>query len=84
MLRSTWCVFLLVIVAGCAAKPTGYRYAEAKSPATSHCLKSGTHIESKEGNCSAPGRSSGSLNDRHVSTAAGALHDLDPAITIRQ
>ena len=84
MLRSVWCVLLLVMAAGCAATPTAYRYAEAKSPATSQCLKSGTHIASREGNCFATGRSSGSLSRKHVTTAAGALHDLGPGIIIRQ
>ena len=84
MLRSAWCVLLLVMAAGCAATPTAYRYAEAKSPATSHCLKSGTRIASREGDCFVPGRSSGNFSRAHATTAAGALHDLGPGIIIRQ
>lgn len=85
MLRSTSCVLWLVMAAaGCASKPSDYRYAEAKSPATNQCVKSGTRIETREGNCTAPGRSSGDLTRRHATTAAGTLHDLDPSITIRQ
>jgi hypothetical protein len=85
MLRSVSCVLWLVMAAaGCASKPSDYRYAEARSPATSHCVKSGTRIETREGNCTAPGRSSGDLSHRHVTTAAGTLHDLDTGIIIRQ
>jgi hypothetical protein len=84
MLRSTSCVLLLVMAAGCAAPPTEHRYAEAKSPATSHCLTSGTRITSREGNCFVPGRSTGDLSRTHGTTATGALHDLDPGIIIRQ
>ena len=84
MLRSASCGLLLVMmVAGCASKPSEYKYSEAKS-ATNHCLKSGTRIESRGGNCSQPGRSSGDLSRSHPTTAAGALHDVSPAITIRQ
>jgi hypothetical protein len=85
MLRSASCVLLLVMAAaGCASKPSEYKYSEAKSPAANHCLESGTRIESREGNCSQPDRSSGNLSRSHAPTAAGALHDLDPGIIIRQ
>lgn len=84
MLRSASCVLLVVMAAGCAATPTDYRYAEAKSPATSHCLTSGTRIASREGNCFVPGRSSGDLSRSRAATATGALHDLGPGIIIRQ
>jgi hypothetical protein len=84
MLRSASCVLLLVIAAGgCASKPSDYKYSEAKS-ATNQCLKSGTRIQTRDGNCSQPGRSSGDLSHSHATTAAGALHDVSPAITIRQ
>jgi hypothetical protein len=85
MLRSAWCVLLLVMAAGCAATPTEHIYAGAKSPATSHCLTSGTRIASREGDCSVPGRSTGNLSPgARATTAAGALHQLDPSIIIRQ
>ena len=84
MLRSASYVLFLVMAAGCAVTPTEHRYAEATSPATSHCLTSGTRIASREGNCSVPGRSSGNLSRTHAATAAGVLHDLGPGIIIRQ
>jgi len=85
MLRSASCVLLLLMVAaGCASKPSEYRYSEPKSSATSDCLKSGTRIKSKQGSCSVSGRSSGDLSRSHVTTASGVLRDLDPSIIIRQ
>jgi hypothetical protein len=85
MLRSASCVLWLVMAAaGCASKPSEYKYSEAKSTATSHCLKSGTRAPSRDGNCTAPGRSSGNLSRSHATTAAGALHDVGPGIIIRQ
>jgi hypothetical protein len=85
MLRSAACVlFVVMAAASCASKPSDYRYSEAKSSATSQCLKSGTRIKSKEGSCSAPGRSSGDLSRSHATTASGVLHGLDPSIIIRQ
>jgi hypothetical protein len=84
MLRSALSVLLMAMMAGCAETPSKPPYTVAASPATSHCLKSGTRIKSKEGSCSAPGRSSGDLSRSHATTASGVLHDLDPGIIIRQ
>jgi hypothetical protein len=85
MLRSASCVLWLVMAAtGCASKPSEYKYSEAKSSTTSHCLKSGTRIQTRDGNCSQPGSSSRDLSRSHVTTAAGALRGVSPAITIRQ
>ena len=84
MLRSISCVLLLVMAAGCAATPSEHQYAKAKSPATNHCLTSGTRVPSREGDCFVQGRSSGDLSRNRATSAAGALHDLDPSIIIRQ
>ncbi len=82
MLRLTLGVLLLATVAGCAVTPAEHRYADATSPATNHCLASGTHIESRKGNCTQPGRT---IDLRHggAATAADALHGL-PGVIIRR
>jgi len=83
MMRSALSVLLMMVLAGCSATPSKPRYAEATT-AKPECVKSGTHIESRKGNCVQPGRSSGDLTRTHTSTAAGALRGVDPSITIRQ
>jgi len=74
----------MVALAGCAATPSSPRYAEAATTAKPDCVRSGTRIESQQGNCTQPGRSSGDLTRKHATTAAGALRGVDPGIIIRQ
>jgi hypothetical protein len=84
MWRVSLSVLLMAMLAGCAPTPSKPRYVESAPAANSQCLKSGTRIEPKKSECVQPGRSSGDLTRAHQTTAAGAIRQADPSITIRQ
>jgi hypothetical protein len=84
MWRATLGVLMLASVAGCAGAPSQSfepRFAEATST-SQHCLVSGSHIRTHQGNCFSTGRSHYWAKYRGTSTA-DLLRRLDPAVTIR-
>jgi hypothetical protein len=88
-LRITTAILAAFILASCAATAGVKPDAAAARPTARNpaCLSdTGTRIPDNGTNCSAVGRSytSNDINSTGATTADGALHLLDPAITVHR
>ena len=88
MLRSALGVLLIAITVGCAGTPTEQpRYADSASSAKKNCLTTGSHVRTKQGNCSsAPGRSYSAADIQRTGQkgTAEALKVLNPSVDIHK
>ena len=77
MLRPALCVLLLALTVACAGTPSEPRYAERAATAKKNCVTTGSHIKTKQGNCS-PGRSYSSSSE--VQRTGAAVPVLNPTV----